>query len=104
MKKISIQVIADIVLGQNTTVSNHPLAYASCFVGHSRGSQGCKIINSTIDGIAKLLAYGDYLKARTSQRNETIFSILDEELSQYPYLRKSPARVSNSSFCAHFVQ
>lgn len=94
MKKISIQVIADIVLGQNTTVSNHPLAYASCFVGHSRGSKGCKMINSTIDGIAKLLAYGDYLKARTSQRNETMLSILDEEISQYPYIRKSQARVS----------
>ena len=51
------------------------------------------MINSTIGGIAKLLAYGDYLKARTSQRNETMFSILDEEISQYPYLRKSQARV-----------
>ena len=51
------------------------------------------MINTTIDGIAKLLAYGDYIKARTSQRNETIFSILDEEISQYDYLRKPEAVV-----------
>ena len=56
------------------------------------------MINTTIAGIAKLLAYGDYIKARTSQRNETIFSILDEDISQYTYLRKSQAMVSYENF------
>ena len=53
----------------------------------------CKLSGVTIIGLAKLLAYGDYLKARTSQRNETLLTVLEEEVAKYPYLRKSDPKV-----------
>ena len=69
--------------------------YASCFVAHLVGSYNkkCKLSGVTIIGLAKLLAYGDYLKARTSQRNETLLTVLEEEVAKYPYLRKSDPKV-----------
>ena len=47
----------------------------------------------TIDGIAKLLAYGDFLKSRAIQRNENINVVLDEEIDKYPYKRKYELKV-----------
>ena len=48
--------------------------------------------------LAKLLAYGDFLKARASQRNETIFAVLEKEIAKYPYSRKSEPKVGNLLF------
>ena len=51
----------------------------------------------TIIGLAKLLAYGDFLKAKASQRNETIFAVLDKEIAKYPYSRKSEPKVGEGT-------
>ena len=47
----------------------------------------------TIDGIAKLLAYGDFLKSRALQRRENISAVLAEEIAKYPYKRKPEIKV-----------
>ena len=48
----------------------------------------------TIIGLAKLLAFGDYLNARTSHDNVTTYAGLDEEIAKYQYTRKSEVKVS----------
>ena len=89
------QIIATTLFGSNVTYEQHPLDYASCFVKQSRGSdkRKCKMWKFTIDGIAKLLAYGDFLKSRAIQRNENINVVLDEEIDKYPYKRKYELKV-----------
>ena len=79
-------------MGLNAAYEQHPLDYASCFVAHSKGSNArkCKEISkSNIVDIAKLLAYGDFIEARATQRDV----VLDEEISKYPYSRKSELKV-----------
>ena len=73
----------------------HPLDYASCFVANSIKSYDskCKLSGLTIIGLAKLLAYGDFLKARAAQINESILEVLDKEIAKYPYSRKSEPKV-----------
>ena len=50
-------------------------------------------MNFNIGGIAKLLVYGDFLKARAIQSNESIYTVLDEEIAKYPYSRKTEPQV-----------
>ena len=50
--------------------------------------------NLTIDGITKLLAYGDFIEARATKRNVA----LDEEVAKYPYSRKSELKVCEYVF------
>ena len=71
------------------------MEYASCFVGQAwePKRRKCNIIKPTIVGLAKMLAYGDFLEARAAQRNETIFTVLDEEIENYPYSKKSKTKV-----------
>ena len=51
------------------------------------------MLEFAIDGIAKLLAYGDFLKARTLHRHENISAVLAEEIAKYPYKRKPEIKV-----------
>ena len=76
------------------------MEFASCFIGHSIDQfawspdySKCKKRGINIIGIAKLLAYGDFLKAQASQRNETVFAVLDEEINKYPYVKKYEPKV-----------
>ena len=48
--------------------------------------------------MAKLLAYGDFLKAKASQGNETVSAVLDEEINKYPYVKKSELKVGERKF------
>ena len=73
----------------------HPLHFVRCFVTQAMGYQksNCQSDGLGIIGIAKFLAYGDFLQAGASQLNETISSVLDAEISNYPYSRKTSIRV-----------
>ena len=82
---------------------------ASCFIPHfidqfvwRKDFRICKNSGINIIGLAKLLAYGDFLEARASQRNETILEVLDEEVNKYPYLRKSEPKVGERKSLYNF--
>ena len=45
-----------------------------------------------------MLAYGDFLKARAIQRNESVYTVLDEEIAKYPYSRKTEPKVHQTLF------
>ena len=53
----------------------------------------CQSEGLSIIGLAKFLAYGDFLKAGASQLNGTISSVLDPEIAKYPYTRKTNLKV-----------
>ena len=65
--------------------------------------EDCDLEGSTIIGLAKLLAYGDYLNARTSLDNGTTYAVLDEELAKYQYTRKSEVKVSLCEKVVYFI-
>ena len=73
--------------------TNIKLTSASASVCQAVGHQetNCQSDGLSIIGLAKFLAYGDFLKA--SQLNGTISSVLDAEISNYPYSRKTSIRV-----------
>ena len=58
----------------------------------------CQSDGLSIIGLAKFLAYGDFLKAETSQLNGTISSVLDAEIAKYPYSRKTNLKVKWMNF------
>ena len=76
------------------------MEYANCFISKSfslipqkSNPSRCKLGGITITGLAKLLAFGDFLKAKASQRNATSNEILNEEIAKYPYSRKNEYKV-----------
>ena len=52
----------------------------------------------TISGISKLLAYGDFFEANSIRRNENISSIIEAELDKYEYTRKIDSNYSKVGF------
>ncbi len=70
-------------------------------MSHNKIGQTYNQIYSTIEysveGLAKLLMYGDYLAANSNDNSTT--TALKEEVGRYPYKAKEPFKVSNTG-CA----
>ena len=41
-----------------------------------------------MEGLAKMLAYGDWVRARASRTNSTLSEVLQEDVMKYSYDRK----------------
>ena len=50
-------------------------------------------IKHTIEGLVKLLMYGDYVQARSSKQSVPYQSIIEEDLKRYSYKRKHNIKV-----------
>ena len=70
----------------------HPLEIAELFRTGGPVSNPIKVHHTT-EGLVKLLMYGDYVKSRSSHEQVSIQSILESELTKYPYMRKDPFKV-----------
>ena len=73
-------------------VPQHPLVLASCFGASSGANQGshrnCSGNHFSVEGLAKMLAYGDWVRARASRTNSTLSEVLQEDVMKYSYDRK----------------
>ena len=72
---------------------SHPIEIAESFrAGSSIG--GPFDINYTIEGLVKLLMYGDYVKAKASFQNAQYQSIIEDDVARYEYKRKNIIKVA----------
>ena len=74
----------------------HPLAYASCFIisgPEDISHLNCSNEHFSIDGMSRMLAYGDFLKAQALQHNKSVLSILAKEAALYPYQQREIIKV-----------
>ena len=69
-------------------VKTHPIVISQDFIPIPYTSNPHTIENFTIDGLAKLFAYGSYVRARMEQNETSMESILGTELKKYPYAKK----------------
>ena len=70
-------------------VKTHPIVITQNFIPNPYTSNPHSIENLTTDGLAKLFAYGSYVRARLEHNGTSINSVLGIELDKYPYARKA---------------
>ena len=68
-------------------VKTHPIIISQDFIPFPYTYNPHHIENFTTEGLAKLFAYGNFVRARQEQ-SKSVESILEMELKQYPYKRK----------------
>ena len=69
-------------------IKTHPIVITQDFIPNPYTSNPHTIENFTTDGLAKLFAFGSYVRARMEEDGTTMESILGSELERYPYARK----------------
>ena len=78
-------------------VPQHPLVWASCFARNSHTEHGimrnCTGNHFTIEGLAKMLAYGDWVRAQASRDGSTLSKVMQADVKKYPYDRKQNLEV-----------
>ena len=70
-------------------VKTHPIIITQGFNPVPYTSNPHYIENFTTEGLAKLFAYGNFVKARMEQSGTSLESILEIELKKYNYTRKT---------------
>ncbi len=71
----------------------HPLFFAERYNPLAIAPSPSHNINVTIDGLAKLLHFGDYVEAKAEQKGISIENAIKEEIEAYPYTKKRDFQV-----------
>ena len=69
-------------------VKTHPIIISQDFIPFPYTNNPHHIENFTTEGLAKLFAFGNFVRARQEQSRKSMESILEMELKRYPYTRK----------------
>ena len=69
-------------------VKTHPIIISQDFIPNPYTTNPHSIENFTTDGLARLFAYGSYVRARMEENETGMESILHMELDKYPYAKK----------------
>ena len=69
-------------------IKTHPIVITQDFIPNPYTSNPHTIENFTTDGLAKLFAFGSYVRARMEENGTSMESIMGVELERYKYTRK----------------